>query len=86
MSGPMKSNAAETMIDAESALRIEARAAAGAVFKELLQLSRDAQSESVKLAAIKEVLDRAFGRAGPADKAGGVIAHVLVDDGYRDVH
>jgi hypothetical protein len=52
----------------------------------LALLAEGAQSESVKLAAIKELLDRGFGRAGvaPAEGAAGVIAHLLVDDGYEN--
>ena len=50
----------------------------------LLGLVRDSQSESVKLAAIKELLDRGFGRAAaaPSESGGGITAHLLVDDGY----
>jgi hypothetical protein len=77
---------AEIIIDGDFELRARACAAAGEVFEELLTLCRNAKSESVKLAAIKEMLDRGFGRVGPADRAGGVIAHVLVDDGYQDDH
>jgi len=57
-----------------------------AAVAELARLAEGAQSESVKLAAIKELLDRGFGRAGvtSAETAAAVIAHVLVDDGYGD--
>jgi len=50
----------------------------------LAALATGAESESVKLAAIKELLDRGFGRApvAPGETAGGVTAHVMVDDGY----
>jgi hypothetical protein len=75
---------AELIRDGDFELRARACAAAEKVFAELLDLSLKAKSESVKLAAIKEMLDRGFGRVGPADRAGGVIAHVLVDDGYQD--
>jgi hypothetical protein len=53
---------------------------------ELARLASAAQSESVKLAAIKELLDRGFGRAPVAqgETAAGVTAHVMVDDGYGD--
>jgi hypothetical protein len=49
----------------------------------LVHLARLADSESVRLAAIKEILDRAHGRPAAAlvDAAGG-LRHVLVDDGY----
>ena len=55
-----------------------------AVVVELARLATAAESESVRLAAIKELLDRSFGRtpqAQPEGAAGGT-AHVLVDDGY----
>jgi hypothetical protein len=71
--------------DALSAeIRARARVAGHEVMDELQQLALGAQSESVKLAAIKELLDRAFGRpaAAPSENAGGITAHLLVDDGY----
>ena len=71
--------------DALSAeIRARARVAGSEVIESLICLVRDAASESVKLAAIKELLDRGFGRpaAAPAENADGVIAHLLVDDGY----
>ena len=52
----------------------------------LARLATEASSESVKLAAIKELLDRGFGRAPVAqsETAAGITAHVMVDDGYGD--
>lgn len=51
---------------------------------ELARLAVDAESEAVRLAAIKELLDRGFGRAptAQAENAGGITAYVTVDDGY----
>jgi hypothetical protein len=63
-------------------LRVQARAAGSAAMAELVRLALCADSESVQLAAIKELLDRGFGRAAQGDQAGAVIAHLLVDDGY----
>jgi hypothetical protein len=71
--------------DALSAeIRARARVAGSEAIAELVLLACGAQSESVKLAAIKELLDRGFGRpaAAPAENADGVVAHLLVDDGY----
>ena len=53
--------------------------------EELARLACAAESENVRVAAIKEILDRAHGRpvASLGDGAGG-LRHVLVDDGYRD--
>ncbi len=50
----------------------------------LIALAGGAESESVQLAAIKEVLDRGFGRpaAAPSEGPGGITAHLIVDDGY----
>jgi len=71
-------------LSAEIRARARARVAGSEVIESLICLVRDAASESVKLAAIKELLDRGFGRpaAAPAENADGVIAHLLVDDGY----
>ena len=62
------------------------RAHGEAAVTELARLATGANSESVKLAAIKELLDRSFGRAPVAqgETAAGVTAHVMVDDGYGD--
>jgi hypothetical protein len=77
-----KSNGADEP-DAESAaLRRQAREGAGGAMTALRALVTGAKSESVKLAAIKELLDRGFGRAGQGDQAGAVIAHLLIEDGY----
>jgi hypothetical protein len=62
---------------------MQARGGAGDAMAALLKLTIDAQSESVKLAAIKELLDRGFGRVTAVDQAGGVIAHLMVEDGYE---
>jgi hypothetical protein len=67
---------------AGSALRGWAREAGKAAFDALAALAKAAKSESVQLAAIKELLDRGFGRSGQSEAAGGVIACVLIDDGY----
>lgn len=75
--------AADVLADEIRNLMREAGAGAAV---ELKRLAGDAKSESVRLAAIKELLDRGFGRAAaaPSDNAGGAIAHLLVDDGYAD--
>jgi hypothetical protein len=64
-------------------IRARLREAGIAAIEELLRLARGAQSESVQLAAIKELLDRGFGRAAaaPGEGTGGGV-HLLVDDGY----
>lgn len=69
---------------ATAKIRALAREAGSEAIAALLGLARDSQSESVKLAAIKELLDRGFGRpaAAPSESAGGITAHLLVDDGY----
>jgi hypothetical protein len=82
MSKRPKSSGAGPTDAASTALRAQARAAAGEAFDQLLELARSADSESVQLGAIKELLDRGLGRAGQSDNAAGVIAHVLVDNGY----
>jgi hypothetical protein len=64
-------------------LRKQARDGAGNAMTALLGLSRDAKSEAVKLAAIKELLDRGFGRAASAEPTGATVAHVVIDDGYE---
>jgi hypothetical protein len=70
--------------DAENAsLRKQAREGADDAMAALLKLSRDAKSESVKLAAIKELLDRGFGRAASAEPTGAIVAHMVIDDGYE---
>jgi hypothetical protein len=69
--------------DAENAaLRKQAREGARDAMAKLMELSREAESESVKLAAIKELLDRGFGRAASAEPTGAVVAYLVIDDGY----
>jgi hypothetical protein len=63
-------------------MRRVAREAGPEALKELMNLAKSSQSESIKLAAIKELLDRGFGRAVQNDKSGGTVAHLLIDDGY----
>jgi hypothetical protein len=63
--------------------RALARAHAPAAMEELARLARAASSESVQLAAIKEILDRAYGRPeSGAGEGGSGPNHLLVDDGY----
>ena len=69
---------------ASTEIRAQARAAGTEAIGELLRLSREADSESVRLAAIKELLDRGFGRAAANETAGGRMAHVVIDDGYAN--
>src|SRR6185295_14340941 len=69
---------------ADAELRGWAREASRAAFDALAALAKDADSESVQMAAIKELLDRGFGRPGQSEARGGVIACVLIDDGYPD--
>jgi hypothetical protein len=78
-----KSNGGKEADGESAALRMQAREGAGDAMAALLKLTADAQSESVKLAAIKELLDRGFGRVAAADQAGAVIAHLMVEDGYE---
>lgn len=71
-------------IDAASiALRAKAREAGPEAIEVLLRLCRNSKSESVQLAAIKELLDRGFGRPAQSDQAGAAIAHLVIDDGYK---
>ena len=49
-------------------IRALAQLAAPDAFADLVRLSREAQSEQVKLAAIKEILDRAYGTSPRAPK------------------
>lgn len=81
----IKTTAPETD-PATAQLRARARQAGIEVIDALLHLARDAESESVQLAAIKELLDRGYGRAAaaPTESAGGITAHLLVDDGYAN--
>src|SRR5262245_1565668 len=72
-----KTGVVEPTDAATAKIRALAREAGPEAIKELLRLSREADSESVQLAAIKEVLDRGFGRAGAAPGEGGA-APVLV--------
>lgn len=46
-----------------------ARQQSPAAFKELGRLALKAKSEPARLAAIREILDRAYGKAPPADEA-----------------
>jgi hypothetical protein len=72
-------------IDSVSAeIRARARAAGNTAIDGLIELASGADSDSVKLAAIKELLDRGFGRAVQSDSTGAAIAHLLVDNGYED--
>jgi hypothetical protein len=84
MTKPKRSNGSEEADAAGAALRGWAREAGRTAFDALAALAKEAQSESVKLAAIKEVLDRGFGRSGQSEAAGCVMACVLIDDGYPD--
>lgn len=69
--------------DAEGdALRAQAREAAGAAMGKLRELACGAVSEAVRLGAIKELLDRGFGRTAQSDPTGTVVAHFMIDDGY----
>jgi len=50
---------------------------------ELLRLGTGAESESVRVAALRELLDRAYGRAPTVTGSETrTIAYVLIDDGY----
>jgi hypothetical protein len=78
-----RSNGAKETDAAGAALRVRARESGEAALKVLNALLAS-DSDSVKLAAIKELLDRGFGRPGQSDPAGGVLMHVLIEDGYED--
>ena len=82
MTNRNRSNGSAEADAADAALRGWAREAGRAAFDALAALAKDADSESVQLAAIKELLDRGFGRPGQSQAAGGVIACLLIDDGY----
>ena len=76
-------NGAEETDAAGAALRARARESGEAALNVLKALLAS-DSDSVKLAAIKELLDRGFGRPGQSDPAGAVLMHVLIADGYED--
>ncbi len=57
------------MSDDKDDLRAWARAEARDVFAELLKLAMDEAVSATKLAAIREVLDRGYGKAGAHDAA-----------------
>lgn len=81
----MKRRKAETPPSDAERLRALVQPHGQAVVAELARLATGgAKSESVRLAAIKELLDRGYGRPplSPAEAAAGIIGHVLVDDGY----
>ncbi|WP_395017767.1 hypothetical protein [Dongia sp.] len=78
-----KSRGAAPTDAAAAALRAKARAAGSEALDGLLKLVRESKSEASKLAAIKELLDRGFGRTLQSEQAAGVVAHVLVEDGYE---
>jgi hypothetical protein len=60
-----------------------ARLHAAAALEELARLASGATSESVRVAAAKEILDRAHGRPAAAQgEGGGSLQHLLVDDGF----
>src|SRR5690348_14440495 len=81
MPGRAKSIGADASDAANAELRKQARDGADDAMAALLELSRDAKSESVKLAAIKELFDRGFGRAASAEPTGAIVAHLVIDDG-----
>jgi hypothetical protein len=62
----MKDDGTAVEISAEH-IGIIARTVGGGVFTELVVLAQKAKSESVKLGAIKEILERGYGRARQAD-------------------
>jgi len=68
---------------ASAALRAKAREAGAEAFNALLRLIRESKSEPVQLAAIKELLDRGFGRPVQSDQTGAGFAHLVIDDGYK---
>lgn len=65
-------------------LRALAQDYAPAALAELGRLAIEADSESTRLAAIKEILERAYGRAPTATVEGAknLLRYVLIDDGY----
>ena len=81
----MKKPKRSTQADEDAVLlKTLTRAHGEAAVDELARLASAAASESVKLAAIKELLDRGFGRAPQAqgENTAGSTTHVMVDDGY----
>ncbi len=77
---------AEPIDTASAAFRAQARAVGADALDWLQNLAENSQSDSVKLAAIKELLDRGFGRPAAAanETPQGIVAHVLVHDGYTN--
>ena len=65
-------------------VRALARRHGAAAIDGLLDLGTKANSEAVKLAALRELLDRGFGRvpaaSGPGDST--TFCYLIVDDGY----
>lgn len=55
------------------------------VFKELARLALHSKSDQARIAAGREILDRAFGKAPQSlpEGAAGVIAHLIIEDGYE---
>lgn len=57
--------------DATKAVRLLARKVSPQAFRELARLAEEAESEAVRVQAIKEILDRAYGKsAQPVDGDG----------------
>ena len=84
MAKPIRLALAEPADRASAEVRAQAREAGPDAIRWLQDLAQNSGSDSVKLAAIKELLDGGFGRpaAAPTETAAGVVAHVLVHDGY----
>ena len=86
MAKRVKTAAPEAADAATAAVRSQTREAGSEAIAALLRLSCQSEAEAVRLAALKELLDRGFGRpaAAPGENGGGIIAHLLVDDGYAE--
>ena len=69
-----------------SEVRALARRAGPGAIRTLVEIASGTESGSVRLSALKELLDRGFGRpaAAPSESGAAATAHLVVDDGYAD--
>jgi hypothetical protein len=63
-----------------------ARSHGPAAIAALLQLGTGASSEAVQLAALRELLERGFGRVSAAARSekGETLCYLMLDDGYHE--
>jgi hypothetical protein len=55
-----------------------------AAVAELARISLKSKSDNARVAAIRELLDRAYGKAPQTlpEGAAGILAHLIIEDGY----